>query len=65
VHASLRGSPRTRTLIVFAEPLPAPLALRAGRHVGLGIFADPEAHLSGDATVLDVLQTLGTAAARP
>ena len=40
--AYLRDFPRTHALIVFAEPVPGPLALGAGRHVGLGVFAVPD-----------------------
>jgi CRISPR-associated protein Csb2 len=39
VPAYLRAFPRTHALIVFAEPVPGPLILGAGRHIGLGVFA--------------------------
>jgi CRISPR-associated protein Csb2 len=37
--AYLEQFPRTHAIITFAEPVPGPLALGGGRHVGLGIFA--------------------------
>jgi len=39
VPAYLKDFPRTHALIVSAEPVPGPLALGAGRHIGLGVFA--------------------------
>jgi CRISPR-associated protein Csb2 len=37
--AYLKDYPRTHAIITFAESVPGPLALGAGRHVGLGVFA--------------------------
>ena len=39
VPAYLKEFPRTHAIITFAEALPGPIALGAGRHVGLGVFA--------------------------
>ncbi|EJW11568.1 hypothetical protein A33M_3011 [Rhodovulum sp. PH10] len=39
VPAYLKALPRTHVVITFAEPVPGLLALGAGRHVGLGLFA--------------------------
>ena len=35
----LRGLPRWHVMVRFREPVPGPLAIGAGRHVGLGLFA--------------------------
>jgi hypothetical protein len=35
----LRDFPRMHAVIAFAEPVPGPFALGAGRHIGLGVFA--------------------------
>jgi CRISPR-associated protein Csb2 len=37
--AYLEAFPRTHAIITFAEPLPGPLALGGGRHIGLGLCA--------------------------
>lgn len=39
VPAYLKEFPRTHVIITFAEPVPGPVAIGAGRHVGLGVFA--------------------------
>jgi CRISPR-associated protein Csb2 len=39
VPAYLKELPRTHAIISFAEPVAGPVALGAGRHVGLGVFA--------------------------
>jgi CRISPR-associated protein Csb2 len=39
VPAYLKDFPRTHAVITFAEAVPGPLALGAGRHIGLGILA--------------------------
>jgi len=39
VPAYLKELPRTHAVITFAEEVPGPLVLGAGRHVGLGTFA--------------------------
>jgi CRISPR-associated protein Csb2 len=39
VPAYLRDFPRTHAVITFAEEVPGPIALGAGRHIGLGLFA--------------------------
>jgi CRISPR-associated protein Csb2 len=36
--AYLKEFPRTHAIITFAEDVPGPIALGAGRHVGLGVF---------------------------
>ncbi|MTW17846.1 type I-U CRISPR-associated protein Cas5/Cas6 [Rhodoplanes serenus] len=40
VPAYLKALPRTHVVITFAEPVQGPLAIGAGRHVGLGLFAE-------------------------
>jgi CRISPR-associated protein Csb2 len=35
----LKPYPRTHAIITFAEPVPGPVALGGGRHVGLGVMA--------------------------
>jgi CRISPR-associated protein Csb2 len=42
VPAYLKDYPRTHAIITFAEPVPGPVALGGGRHVGLGVFARME-----------------------
>ena len=42
VPAYLRQLPGWHVRIVFREPVPGPLAVGAGRHSGLGIFARSE-----------------------
>lgn len=39
VPAYLKEFPRTHAMITFAEPVPGPVAIGAGRHIGLGVFA--------------------------
>lgn len=39
VPTYLKGFPRTHAIITFAEEVPGPVALGAGRHIGLGLFA--------------------------
>ncbi|HXF87818.1 MAG TPA: type I-U CRISPR-associated protein Csb2 [Xanthobacteraceae bacterium] len=39
VPAYLKGFPRTHAIITFSEDVPGPLAIGAGRHIGLGLFA--------------------------
>jgi CRISPR-associated protein Csb2 len=39
VPAYLKDYPRVHAVITFAEPVPGPIALGAGRHVGLRVFA--------------------------
>jgi CRISPR-associated protein Csb2 len=39
VPAYLQAFPRTHAVITFAEDVPGPLAIGAGRHIGLGLFA--------------------------
>jgi CRISPR-associated protein Csb2 len=40
----LRAFPRWHARVRFRERIPGPLAIGAGRHVGLGLFAGGEAH---------------------
>jgi CRISPR-associated protein Csb2 len=42
VPAYLREFPRAHVLLTFDQPVPGPVAIGAGRHVGLGIFASLE-----------------------
>jgi CRISPR-associated protein Csb2 len=42
VPAYLNNLPSWHVRLVFHEPVPGPLALGAGRHVGLGVFAGSE-----------------------
>ncbi len=39
VPAYLKEYPRTHAIIIFADDMPGPLAIGAGRHIGLGLFA--------------------------
>lgn len=39
VPAYLKSFPRTHAIITFAEQISGPIALGAGRHIGLGVFA--------------------------
>lgn len=39
VPAYLKGFPRTHAIITFAEEVPGPVVIGAGRHIGLGLFA--------------------------
>jgi CRISPR-associated protein Csb2 len=39
VPAYLKEFHRTHAIITFAEPVPGPIVLGAGRHMGLGVFA--------------------------
>jgi CRISPR-associated protein Csb2 len=39
VPAYLKEFPRTHAIITFAEEIPGPFAIGAGRHIGLGLFA--------------------------
>ena len=38
----LRGFARWHVMVRFRKPVPGPLAIGAGRHVGLGLFAASE-----------------------
>ena len=37
--AYVKELPRTHAIVTFAESLPGPVAIGAGRHFGLGVFA--------------------------
>jgi CRISPR-associated protein Csb2 len=39
VPSYLKDFPRTHAIITFAEEVPGPVAIGAGRHIGLGLFA--------------------------
>ncbi|HXF52811.1 MAG TPA: type I-U CRISPR-associated protein Csb2 [Hyphomicrobiaceae bacterium] len=39
VPAYLKEFPRTHAIITFSEEVPGPVAIGAGRHIGLGLFA--------------------------
>lgn len=39
VPAYLKPFPRTHAVITFVEPVPGPIALGSGRHIGLGVMA--------------------------
>jgi CRISPR-associated protein Csb2 len=39
VPAYMKDLPRTHAILRFAEPVPGPIAIGAGRHIGLGTFA--------------------------
>lgn len=39
VPSYLKELPRTHAVLTFAEPVPGPIVVGAGRHIGLGVFA--------------------------
>ena len=40
--AYIKEFPRTHAIVTFAEPVPGPIAIGGGRHIGVGVFAAME-----------------------